>query len=472
MTINVMANSSTATIPVTLTIGPKRKLRHVKREATLREVKGMLKDLVGNKPESWHLSLNKKPLDKWSDAINFFDKQNCKQLELEVKSGLLPEKCGNGIKSSKNSVMTRISYGQRTKARRLPKSISKSELHSVVRGIFPTVNEQKYHLEDLDGVWLEDGDDWKSMQENLKSVKGTNGRIDLKLVIDQPTPSFDEVEMPRKETAGEVKENQSATKSQVSVIKHHAEKGKASNYMPNLMLKLIPEAIHSGNYRGGLQECLMQHPQTRGYRLNFETKQDNPKSVRFQTRGTLEVEQLFSVVACGTGPSKRASIQNCAKQFLEKLKIIPASEKDSLQRPAEKASGRMSRQSRRPHWEDGNNQLQTFHYNRDVQTPPKYNGERVRREAIWTQINRILTHTKGTVEAVDILHRFPGRRDNVPSISELNSVLFEKVREGLLQMKYNHWGRPGWSKPFDRRAYQRRGRPKWIKPFPHHGYRE
>jgi len=460
-----MANSTTVTIPVTLTIGPKRKLRHVKREATLREVQGMLEDLVGSKPESWHLSLNKKPLDKWSDAINFFDTQNCKQLELEVKNGLIPDKCGNGTKSSKNSVMTTISYGQRKKARRLPKTLSKSELHSIVTGIFPVVNGQKYHLEDLDGVWLEDGDDWKSMQENLKSVKSTNDRINLKLVIDQPKPSSDVMEMPKKETAGEV----STTDSKVSVKQYDAEKGTASNYVPNLMLKLIPEAIRSGNYRGGLQECLMQHAQTRGYKLNFETNQVNPKSASFQTRGTLKVEQLFSIVACGTGPSKRAAIQNCAKQFLEKLKIIPASERDSLQRPNDKACGRMSR---RPNWEDANNQLQTCHSSRDVQRPPMYNDERVRREDIWTQINRILTGIKGTVEADDILHRFPGRRRNWPSLSELNSVLSEKAREGLLQIKYNQWGRPGWSKPFHRRVQHRRGRPRWNKPFPRHGCRE
>jgi len=463
-----MANSTTVTIPVTFTIGSKRKLRHVKREATLREVKGMLEDLVGNKPESWHLSLNKKPLDKWSDAIIFFDKQNCKHLELEVKNGLLPDKCGNGTKTSKNSVMTRISYGQRTKARRLPKTLSKSELHSIVTGVFPVVNGQKYHLEDLDGVWLEDGDDWKSMQENLKPVKNTNGRIDLKLVIDHHTPSSDVVEMPKNETAGEVKKNQSATNSQVSVKKYDAEKGKGSNNVPNLMLKLIPEAIHSGNYRGGLQECLMQHPQTRSYKLNFETNQVNPKSASFQTRGTLAVEPLFSIVACGSGPSKRASIQNCAKQFLEKLKIIPAAEKWSLQRPNEKACGQTPR---RPQWEDVNNQVQTFQFNRNFQTPPRYCHERDRREAIWNQINRILTCNKGTAEAVDILHRFPGRRGNWPSLSELKSVLFEKARGGLLEMKYDHSGRPGWSKPFHRRAYHRRGRPRWNKP-PLHGYRE
>merc|ERR550534_1638294 len=78
--------------------------------------------------------------------------------------------------------MIRISFGKRTKARRLPKTLSTSELRSTVNGIFPEISGEDYHLEYWDGVWLEDGDDWKSMQEHLKSIECSNGRIDLKLV--------------------------------------------------------------------------------------------------------------------------------------------------------------------------------------------------------------------------------------------------------------------------------------------------
>jgi len=163
-----MANSIPVPIPVSRAIGPKRKLPHVKREANLREVWDVLKDIVYDKPETWTLEQNIKLLKRWSDAINFFDQQNCNNLELDVKSRPLPAINRNSNKWVKHSANIWITNGRITKARQLLKTLSISDLHSMVKGIFPEVIGKKYHLEYSNGVWLDNEHDWKSMQEHLK----------------------------------------------------------------------------------------------------------------------------------------------------------------------------------------------------------------------------------------------------------------------------------------------------------------
>jgi len=441
-----MANSIPVPIPVSRAIGPKRKLPHVKREANLREVWDVLKDIVYDKPETWTLEQNKKLLKRWSDAINFFDQQNCNNVELDVKSRPLPVINRNSNKWVKHSANIWITNGRITKARQLLKTLSISDLHSMVKGIFPEVIGKKYHLEYSNGVWLDNEHDWKSMQEHLKWFSNPNRHIDLKLVIKKQKPLPPAEEKPGKETVCEVAKKQSLAKSIGSLMKDETIERAASNFVPNFTFKSIPVAIDNGNYRGGLQECLMKYPQTRCYKLKFDTKRVNPKNGYFQTRGTLDVEKLFSMVADGTGTSKRRAIQNCAKQFLEKLKIIPTSEIDSSKRPNEKAHGQMSMQSER---EDVNKQLEKFSSNdSDFRTHAKYNNsERDKREALWNQIMRILVCTNVATDAVTILDRLPSARENPPSLSELNLVLFEKAKEGLLHVKYNKGGRAGWLIP-------------------------
>jgi len=449
-----------ADIPVTLTIGPKQKLRHVKREASLWEVQTVMTEVVGKSPESWHFELNDKPLEKWSDAVKFFDEQKCEKLKLEVKNGPLPVKCGNGAKPSKDSVMIRISFGKRTKARRLPKTLSTSELRSTVTGIFPEITGEEYHLEYWDGVWLEDGNDWKSMQEHLKSIECSNGRIDLKLVRHNTSVAISNPEMKQ---ALAVVQEQTAAQSKVSLGTNEVT-GKASDFIQDLLCKPIPKAIRNGNYRGGLQECLMKNPKTRSYKLNFDTKNLNPKNVCFQTRGTLEVEKMLSLTAFGSGPSKRASVQNCAKQFLEKLRIIPSAEEGPAQRPAQNPAQRPSQNNRnrilgRPHLENVKKGVQNIYYDRDFRN--SHSPRRMDREFIWSEIKRILTDTRVSIDVVAIRNSFRGRKGSLPTFPELNAVLYEQLRKGMLRISNNKKGRPCWSKPFINRCSSLRGRPCW-----------
>jgi len=441
-----MANSFPAPIPVSLAIGPKRKLPHVKRAANLREIWDVLKDIVHDKPETWNLEHNKKFLKRWTDAVNFFDQQNCNHLELEVESGPLPVNNGSSNKWVKHPTNIWISDGRTIKARQLLKTLSICELHSVVKGIFPEVIGKEYHLEYSNGVFLDNEHDWKWMQEHLKWFSSPNRHIDLKLVINWQKYLYPEEEKRRRGTVLEVAKKQSVAKSKGSFKKDDTIKREASNFVPNFTFKSMPVAIDNGNYRGALQECLMKYPQTRGYKLKFDTKHDNTKNGYLLTRGTLDVEKLFSIVAFGTGPSKKRAIQDCAKQFLEKLGIIPTSEIDCSKRPNEKAHRQMSMQSDK---EDVNKQLENFSSNdSDFRTHAKYdNSERVKREALWNQIMRILVCTNIETDAVTILESFSSARENPPSLSELNSVLFEKAEEGLLHVKYNKGGRPGWSIP-------------------------
>merc|ERR550534_243955 len=126
----------------------------------------------------------------------------------------------------------------------------------MVKDIFPDVNGKRYHLEYQNGVWVQEEDDWNSMQEHLKWFRSPNTHIDLRLVINEQKLLSVAEEKPRKETVREVAREQSSAKSKASLVKDDTIKAEASNFVPNFTFKSLPVAIDNGNYRGGLQECL------------------------------------------------------------------------------------------------------------------------------------------------------------------------------------------------------------------------
>jgi len=318
-------------------------------------------------------------------------------------------------------------------------------------------------LEYLDGIWVEDADDWESMQVFLTPADYVNGYIDFKLV--ETTPY---IYHQKTDSTEELKQGNNELESPLHT---------PSDYIPNIVIKQLPVAIKSGNYRRGLQEFLMKDPSTRGFKLTFDISNAYKKIVGFRSRGSLVVDNLMSLFAFGVGPSKRASVQDCAKQFLVRLKIIPENHRPLMNKVEAfpvtddeddhsiRALGRESakwsdfqrihrgveRKTYSRENSDNNQRCNKIFCCNDVGDRPRWRYVRddssYDREALWNQIKIILSQARGAIDVLEIRKNIPRTIERLPNMSVLNSILYEKLRFGIVQI-HGGWDRkPSWSIP-------------------------
>jgi len=478
-------------IPITLTIHEKHYQRCVKRESTLENIRNLVKDVLGELPRAWHLEYNNAPVLKWSEVVKMFDEKRSERLEISFRNGPVPVKvfteATTEINQPKDFVLARISYGHKIKAKRLPRTLSTNDLIANVSAIFPEIKGKEYHLEYLDGLWVEDGDDWESMQDYIKTADLNNGCINLKLVLNSPA-------QPPSIVVNNIDEKSVESNVNKEIVPLTEDMKTPSDFIPNIICESLPKAIDEGNYRGGLQEFLMKDPATRGYKLNFDTTRVDPNIVRFGTRGNLKVDNIMSLHAFGTGPSKRASVQNCAKRLLVKLRLIPDSHcpfmnKSTSVNVCDEEKRHICRRedtyssSNREYDDTVRRKNVQRNYrgiqNHSLRTIGGFQGGTFRRrgycvgarsishrdgcysqmnqiftrygmcsrEGVWNQIKTLLRQSRGSMDVYEIRRHFPIINEDLPSVSDLNSILYEKMRWGLVQIRGNCHGKPTWSIP-------------------------
>jgi len=510
-------------VPVTLKIGVKQKPRKVNRLASLQDVIAIVEKSAAGIPKPWHLSFNNTPLRTWAEAVQFFDISGSARLEITVRDGPLPQPAqppgfhpGKRLREEEepemhsfkrarvveDAVLTRITLGRKTKPRRFPKQLTTSELLALLVDIFPEITGKKYHLEYLDGYWVNDGEDWAVMQEVVQPEDYVNGRIDLKLAFDSSMPP---VVQPKKI----VPNNSAPTIQQLS---GSVPSVSSSTITPPIGDRSLPKAILQGNYRGGLSEYLMKDPTTRNHQISFNTTTiSGVKKSSFQTVCML-VLGGSTYQASAMGQSKKTSVHNAAKQMLVTLGVIPPNyimgqnisiqqtpnprhpavgnnfssgtdfnagtvnnsfnqtQGGSFQQGGFNRGGTGFNQGGRGAFSQGgggfNNRggFNTAGFNQGIgggnpwtqflsmqqnagsgnwtkAQKNEYHNARI--NAIWEQIQIIMRRTGQPMNVLWIRKEFPGAKENRPRRKEFNFLLYKKMEEGLLRR--NETGdKPSW----------------------------
>jgi len=347
--------------------------------------------------------------------------------------------------------------------------------------IFPTIAGKKYHLEYLDGYWVNDGEDWAVMQDVLQPEDYVNGRINLKLAFDSVMPTV--AHQPKKITCPKpiaaIQPRPSSLQRPSSV-----PLAASSSISPTSGSKSLPQAILQGNYRGGLSEYLMKDPATRNHQLSFNTTTiSGIKKSSFQTVCLLVLGGT-TYQASATGQSKKTSVHNSAKQMLVQLGVIPPNYimgQNISNQPAGgnsfnsgsgfNQSGRFNQgrsgfnQGGRGFNQGGGGFNTAGGFNQGMgggapwtqflamqqnagsgnwSKAQKNEYHNARINAIWEQVQGIMRRTRQPMNVLWIRKEFPGAKESRPRRKELNFLLYKKMEEGFLSR--NETGdKPSWT---------------------------
>jgi len=161
-------------VACTINLGKKRKSRKISREATIEEVLSLVSKMRDSEESpDYYLEHENAPIQDWRKVVEAHDSTEKKKLIITVKLGLPPKSPGikrkheNELKRSSkkpraalpDGVLIRITCGNKTKPRRFAKNLSSSELLALIVEIFPDIVGKNYHLEYLDGYWVNDDED-------------------------------------------------------------------------------------------------------------------------------------------------------------------------------------------------------------------------------------------------------------------------------------------------------------------------